>query len=199
MCKFSRELDEKNDILGKFSRELDEKNDILCKFKSSNIFKNFANNFLQNNIVNESSRQPPDVSKSVDSSSLNSPPQCFKCDTPILSKNTSANISQKENDVSIDLNKKINDQFIEIRKYRHQECISSNYNAAIDDINKDTQIDNYNTHKKSNSHEVVDSISSKAKAKAWRRDTCLVTGDSMSSYIDETRISRKFNIKLRFK
>ena len=156
----------------------------MCEFKSSNIFKNFENNFLQNNIVNESSRQPPDVSKSVDSSSLNSPPQCFKCDTPILSKNTSANISQKENDVSIDLNKKINDQFIEIRKYRHQECISSNcnaaiddINAAIDDINKDTEIDNYNTPKKSNTYEVVDSISSKAKTKAWRRGTCLVTGD----------------------
>ena len=29
----------------KFSRELDEKNDILCKFMDSNIFKNFANSF----------------------------------------------------------------------------------------------------------------------------------------------------------
>ena len=37
------------------SRELDEKNDILCEFMDSNIFKNFANSFLQNDIVSESS------------------------------------------------------------------------------------------------------------------------------------------------
>ena len=77
------------------SRELDEKNYILCKFIDRNIFKNFAKSFLQNDIVSESSRQPPDVSKIIDGSFLNSPPQCFECDTSILSKNTSANISQK--------------------------------------------------------------------------------------------------------
>ena len=88
------------------SRELDEKNGILCKFMDSNIFKNFANSFLQNDVVNESSRQPPDVSKNIDGSFLNSSPQCFECNTPILSKSTSANSSQKENNVSIDLNKK---------------------------------------------------------------------------------------------
>ena len=33
--------------------------------------------------------------------------------------------------------------------------------------------------KKSNSHEIVDSISPKTKTKAWPRGTCLVTGDSM--------------------
>ena len=31
----------------------------------------------------------------------------------------------------------------------------------------------------------------------WPRGTCLVTGDSMSSYIDEARMSRKFNVKVR--
>ena len=133
---------------------------------SSNIFKNVANSFLQNDIVNESSKQPPDVSKNTGGSFLSFTPQYFECDTPILSKNTWANISQKENDIGIDLNKKINDQLIEIRKSRHQEYISSNCNAAIDDINKDTQTDNYDTDKKSNSHGVVDSISSKAKIKA---------------------------------
>ena len=75
------------------SRELDEKNDILCKFMDSNIFNNFANSFLQNDIVSESSRQPPDVSKNIDGSFLNSPPQCFECDTPRLKKSASANIS----------------------------------------------------------------------------------------------------------
>ena len=74
---------------------------------------------------------------------------------------------------------------------------SSNCNAAIDDINKDTHTDNYDTEKKRNSHGVVDSISSNAKIKAWTRGTCLVTGDSMLSYIDETRMSRKFNVKVR--
>ena len=57
--------------------------------------------------------------------------------------------------------KKINDQYI-----------SSNCNAAIDDIKKDIQIDNYDTDKKSNSHEVVDNISSKAKTEGWPRATC---------------------------
>ena len=155
------------------------------------------NSFLQNDIVSESSIQPPDVLKNIEGSFLNSPPQYFTCYTPILSKNTSANISQKENDVSIDLNKKINNQLTEIRKSRHQAYISSNCNSATDDINKDSQIDNYDTDKKSNSHEVVDSISSKAKTKAWLRGTCLVTGDSMLSYIDETRMSRKFNVRVR--
>ena len=109
----------------KQTEQLDEKNDILFKFMDSNIFKNFANSFLQNDVVSESSRQPPDVSKNIDGSFLNSTPQCFECDTPILSESTSANISQKQNDVSIDLNKKINDKKIEIRKSCHQEFISS--------------------------------------------------------------------------
>ena len=91
------------------SKELDEKNDVLYKFMDSKIFKNFAYSFLQNDIVIESSRQPPDISKNIDASFLNSPQQCFECDTPILSKSTSTYISQKENDVKIDLNKKIND------------------------------------------------------------------------------------------
>ena len=69
----------------------------------SNIFKDFANSFFQNDIVRESSRQPPDVQKIL---MVVSPPQCFECDTPSLKENTSANISQKENDFSIDLNKK---------------------------------------------------------------------------------------------
>ena len=65
------------------SRKLDEKNDILCKFMESNVSKNFANNFLQKDIVSESSRQPRDVSKNIGGSVLNSPPQCFECNTPI--------------------------------------------------------------------------------------------------------------------
>ena len=44
---------------------------------------------------------------------------------------------------------------------------------------------------------LVDSTSTKAKIKAWPRGTCLVAGDSMSSYIDETLMSRKFNAKVR--
>ena len=109
---------------------------------------------------------------------------------------TNTSTSKKENDVSIDLNKKINDQLIESRKSRHQEYISSNY-INNDDINKDTQIDNYDIDKKSNSHDVVDSTAPKTKTKAYPRGTCLVTRGSMLSYIDETRISRKFNVRVR--
>ena len=72
-----------------------------------------------------------------------------------------------ENHVSIDLNKKLNYQLIKIKNSCHQEYISSNYNAVIDDVNKDTQTDDYDINKKSNSHEVVDSTSSKAKTQAW--------------------------------
>ena len=87
-----------------------------------------------------------------------------------------------------------------MRKSRHQEYISSNCNAAIDDINADTQIDNYNdTDKKSNSHEVIDSTSHfKAKTKAWPRGSRLVTGDSTLNYIYETRMPRKFHVKVRY-
>ena len=163
----------------------------------TDIFKNFANSFLQNDIVSESSRQPPDVSKNIDYSFLNSPPQCFEWDTLILSESTSTNIFQQENHVSIDLNKKLNDQLIEIRKYHHQEYISSNCNAVIDDISKDIQIDNNDINKKSNTHGVVDSVSPKAKTKDWPRGTCLVTGDSTLRFIDEARMLRKFNVKVR--
>ena len=145
---------------------------------NSKIFKNFINSFLQNDIVSKSSRQPPNVSKNIDGNFLDSPQQCFECDTPILSKSTFPNISQKENDVSIDLNEKMDDQLIEIKKSRRQEYISSNCNSVIDDINKGTQIDSYDINKKSNSQKVVASTSPKAKTKAWLRGTCLVTGDS---------------------
>ena len=37
----------------------------------------------------------------------------------------------------------------------------------------------------------------KAKQEVWPRGTCLVTSDSMLSCIDETRMSRKFNVKVR--
>ena len=47
------------------SRELDKKNDTLCKFMISNVLKHFENTFFQNDIVSESSRQPPDVSKTL--------------------------------------------------------------------------------------------------------------------------------------
>ena len=46
------------------------------------------------------------------------------------------------NDVSIDINKKLNDQLIEIKKSHHHKCIGSTCNGVIDDINKDTCIDN---------------------------------------------------------
>ena len=45
------------------------------------------------------------------------------------------------------------------------QYISSNCNSVIDDINKDSQTGNYDIDKKSSSHEVVDSTSSKAETK----------------------------------
>ena len=77
------------------------------------------------------------------------------------------------------------------------QYISSNCNSVIDDINKDSQTGNYDIDKKSSSHEVVDSTSSKAETKAWPRGTCLFTGDSVLIYIDKTRMPRKFYVKVR--
>ena len=50
------------------------------------VFKIFVNSFLQNDIVSESLRQPPDMN--IDGSFLNCPTQCFECDTPMLSEVT---------------------------------------------------------------------------------------------------------------
>ena len=48
-----------------------------------------------------------------------------------------------------------------------------------------------------NNHEVVDSTSPKTKTKTWPRGTCLVNGDSMLRYTDETHMSKNVNVKVR--
>ena len=59
------------------SGERDGKKDILCKFMDSDIFKNIASILLQNDIVSELSKLPPDTPKIIDGSFLNSLPQYF--------------------------------------------------------------------------------------------------------------------------
>ena len=56
-------------------------------------------------------------------------------------------------------------------------------------------------HRNINSKETNESINNndkdRVKAKAWTKGRCLVMGDSMMGYIDETRMSIKFNVKVR--
>ena len=56
-------------------------------------------------------------------------------------------------------------------------------------------------HGNINNKEVNESINNsdtgRVKTKAWKKGTCLVTGDSMLGHIDENRMSRKFKIKVR--
>ena len=60
-----------------------------------------------------------------------------------------------------------------------------------------------NTHERSrlNNKEANESINNndmgRVKTKAWPKRTCLVTGESMLGHIDETRMSRKFKVKMR--
>ena len=53
-----------------------------------------------------------------------------------------------------------------------------------------------------NNKEAKESINNndtdRVMTKAWPKGTCLVTGDSILEYIDETRMSRKFKVKVRF-
>ena len=51
-----------------------------------------------------------------------------------------------------------------------------------------------------NNKEVKESINNndtdRVMTKAWPKGTCLVTGDSILGHIDETRMSRKFKVKV---
>ena len=46
-------------------------------------------------------------------------------------------------------------------------------------------------------NESINNDTGRFKTKAWPKGTCLVTGDSMLGHIDETRMSRKFKVKVR--
>ena len=108
----------------------------------------------------------------------------------MLNGNASVNRLENEN--------KINDQLMEIRKSSHQKYML-NSNMVITDSNKNKE--DTSIHGNVNSKEENESINkndrSRVKTKAWPKGTCIVKGDSMLGHIDETRMSRKFKVKVR--
>ena len=87
---------------------------------------------------------------------------------------------------------------MEIRKSRHQEYMSSS-NMVITDCNKnkDDTVIHGNVNNKEKNESINNNDTGEVKTKTWPKGTCLVTGDSMLGHIDETRMSRKFKVKVR--
>ena len=70
---------------------------------------------------------------------------------------------------------------------------------VITDCNKnkdDTVIHGYIKNRETN-ESINNGDTDRVKTKTWPKGTCLVTEDSMLGHIDETRISRKFKVKVR--
>ena len=87
---------------------------------------------------------------------------------------------------------------MEIRKSHHQEYMLSS-NMVITDCNKnkDDTVIHGNVNDKEKNESIDNNDTDGVKTKTWTKGTCLVTGDSMFGHIDETRMSRKFKVKVR--
>ena len=95
-------------------KELDAKNNILTKLLDENISRKFSSIPSQNDITGGLTRQPCNNLEVLHESS---PPKCQDFNTPMLKRNASVNMLEKENAMKIAQNKKINDQLMEIRKH----------------------------------------------------------------------------------
>ena len=103
---------------------------------------------------------------------------------------------KKENAMKIAQNKK-NDQLIEIRKSGHQEYMLNSKMVITDcDKNKDDTAIHGNINNKKANESINNTDTGRVKTKAWPKGTCLVTGDPMLGHIDETRMSRRFKVKV---
>ena len=92
-------------------KELDAKNYILTKLLDENISRKFSSTPSQNDITGGLTRQPCNNLEVLHESS---PPKCQDFNTPMLKRNVSVNMLEKENAMKIAQNKKINDQLMEI-------------------------------------------------------------------------------------
>ena len=93
--------------------------------------------------------------------------------------------------------KKINDQLIEIRKSGPQEYMLNSNMVITDSIkNKDDAAIHGNINNKEANESINNKDTARVKTKAWPTETCLVTGDSMLGHTDETRMSRKFKVRV---
>ena len=68
---------------------------------------------------------------------------------------------------------------------------------VITDKNKDDAAIHGTINNKEANESINNSDKGRVKTKAWLKGTCLVTGDSMLGHIDETRMSRKFKVKVQ--
>ena len=62
--------------------------------------------------------------------------------------------------------------------------------------NKDDTVIHGNINNKETNESIKNNNTDRVKTKTWPNGTCLVTGDSMLGHIDETRMSRKFKVKV---
>ena len=87
---------------------------------------------------------------------------------------------------------------MEIRKSRHQEYMLNSHMVITDgNKNKDDTVIHGNIKNKETNESINNNETDIVKTKTWPNGTCLVMGDSMLGYIDETRRPRKFKIKVR--
>ena len=81
------------------------------------MYQTFSSTLFHNNFMGVLQRQPCNNLENLHVSFQSSPPLCQDYNTRILSRNSSANKLNKENAMGITLNKKINNQFVEMRKH----------------------------------------------------------------------------------
>ena len=87
---------------------------------------------------------------------------------------------------------------MEISNSRHQEYMLNSNMVVIDcDKNKDDTAIHENINNKEVNESINNNDTGRVKTKARPKGTCLVAGDSMLEHIDETRMSRKFKVKVR--
>ena len=65
------------------------------------------------------------------------------------------------------------------------------------DKNKNDTAIHRNIYNKEANESININDTGRVKTKAWPKGTCLVTGDSMLEHIDETRMFRKFKVKVQ--
>ena len=132
------------------------KNNMLSKLLDENILRKFSNICLQNNIIGGLTRQP---CKNLENLHESSPPLCQNFNTLMLNRNTSVNKLERENEMKIAQNKKINDQLMGIRNSRHQEyMLNSNMSITDCDKNKDDTAIHGTINNKEANESTVDSL-----------------------------------------
>ena len=150
---------------------------ILNRLLDENILGKFSNTPLQHDMIGGLQRQTCNNLENLHVGFKSSPSKYQDYNIPMLSRNASANKSEKENTTRIDVNKK-------------------NKRSINWDDRDDTAIQGNISNKETN-ESISNNNTDRIKTEAWPKRACLVTGDSMLGHIDETRMSRKFNAKIR--